>query len=83
MDYRTYLRNYPDTSGRFGDYGGAFFLMSLYLHLLKYQRHIRLSVIRLNLLMSLEEFVKNFKAVQHLSIIVNAYPGILVVLKSI
>lgn len=24
MDYRTYLRNYPDTSGRFGDYGGAF-----------------------------------------------------------
>lgn len=24
MDYRTYLRNYPDTNGRFGNYGGSF-----------------------------------------------------------
>ena len=24
MDYRTYLRNYPDKDGRFGEYGGAF-----------------------------------------------------------
>lgn len=24
MDYRTYLRNYPDSEGRFGPYGGAY-----------------------------------------------------------
>ena len=24
MDYRTYLRNYPDQEGRFGPYGGAY-----------------------------------------------------------
>ena len=24
MDYRTYLRNYPDENGRFGQYGGAY-----------------------------------------------------------
>lgn len=24
MDYRTYLRNYPDTNGRFGVYGGSY-----------------------------------------------------------
>lgn len=24
MDYRTYLRNYPDRNGRFGEYGGAY-----------------------------------------------------------
>ena len=24
MDYRTYLRNYPDENGRFGEYGGAY-----------------------------------------------------------
>ena len=24
MDYRTYLRNYPDKEGRFGPYGGAY-----------------------------------------------------------
>lgn len=24
MDYRTYLRNYPDTNGRFGAYGGSY-----------------------------------------------------------
>lgn len=24
MDYRTYLRNYPDANGRFGNYGGSF-----------------------------------------------------------
>ena len=24
MDYRTYLRNYPDQNGRFGPYGGAY-----------------------------------------------------------
>ena len=24
MDYRTYLRNYPDKGGRFGPYGGAY-----------------------------------------------------------
>lgn len=24
MDYRTYLRNYPDTNGRFGIYGGSY-----------------------------------------------------------
>jgi len=24
MDYRTYLRNYPDENGRFGSYGGAY-----------------------------------------------------------
>ena len=24
MDYRTYLRNYPDKDGWFGSYGGAF-----------------------------------------------------------
>ncbi len=24
MDYRTYLRNYPDTNGRFGQYGGCY-----------------------------------------------------------
>lgn len=24
MDYRTYLKNYPDKDGRFGPYGGAF-----------------------------------------------------------
>lgn len=24
MDYRTYLRNYPDKNGRFGPYGGAY-----------------------------------------------------------
>lgn len=24
MDYRTYLRNYPDANGRFGPYGGAY-----------------------------------------------------------
>ena len=24
MDYRTYLRNYPDTNGRFGTYGGSY-----------------------------------------------------------
>lgn len=24
MDYRTYLRNYPDMNGRFGQYGGAY-----------------------------------------------------------
>ena len=25
MDYRTYLKNYPDKDGRFGPYGGALF----------------------------------------------------------
>ena len=24
MDYRTYLKNYPDKDGRFGPYGGAY-----------------------------------------------------------
>ena len=24
MDYRTYLKNYPDKEGRFGAYGGAY-----------------------------------------------------------
>ena len=24
MDYRTYLKNYPDKDGRFGAYGGAY-----------------------------------------------------------
>ena len=24
MDYRTYLKNYPDKNGRFGAYGGAY-----------------------------------------------------------
>ena len=24
MDYRTYLRNNPDSNGRFGPYGGAY-----------------------------------------------------------
>lgn len=29
MDYRTYLRNYPDTNGRFGPYGGAYLMDEL------------------------------------------------------
>ena len=24
MDYKTYLKNYPDREGRFGPYGGAY-----------------------------------------------------------
>ena len=49
MDYRTYLKNYPDENGRFGPYGGAYLSDELKQLLKKYQKHIKQYAILQNL----------------------------------
>ena len=67
MDYRTYLRNYPDQEGRFGPYGGAYLSDELNPAFEKFQRLTRRSATHPSLSMNSGESAENFREDPHRS----------------
>lgn len=83
MDYRTYLRNYPDKEGRFGPYGGAYLTEELKPAFEEISEAYQTICHSSQFINELRRIRREFQGRRHRFITVNVFPDLLEIVRSI